>query len=279
MRNKSALMMIAVSVVMGLIAVVVAAQWLGQQASLATNQVVVAAREVQLGSPLTPDMLRTVEWPRSSLPDGAIQNEKDLDGRVVKTSLQRGEPILESKLAPVGTKGGLSSVISEGKRAITVKVNEVIGVAGFALPGNLVDVMVNTKDENEKPVSKIVLEQILVLAVAQEANRDETKPKVVNAVTLEVTPEQAEKLDLARSVGNLSLVLRNQLDKDGAMTDGARKNDLLQTVAAPELPKPQPEPRAVKVIYRSKPVKRAPTAPEKDKVEMIKGVHKSSVEF
>jgi pilus assembly protein CpaB len=279
MRNKSAVMMIAVSVVMGLIAVVVAAQWLGQQASLATNQVVVAAREIQLGSPLTPDMLRTVEWPRSSLPDGAIQNEKDLDGRVVKTSLQRGEPILESKLAPVGTKGGLSSVISEGKRAITVKVNEVIGVAGFALPGNLVDVMVNTKDENEKPISKIVLEQILVLAVAQEANRDETKPKVVSAVTLEVTPEQAEKLDLARSVGNLSLVLRNQLDKDGAMTDGARKNDLLQTVAAPEPPKPQPQPQAVKLIYRSKSVKRAPATPEKNKVEMIKGVHKSSVEF
>lgn len=279
MRNKSAVMMIAVSVVMGLIAVVVAAQWLGQQASLATNQVVVATREIQLGSPLTPDMLRTVEWPRSSLPDGAIQNEKDLDGRVVKTSLQRGEPILESKLAPVGTKGGLSSVISEGKRAITVKVNEVIGVAGFALPGNLVDVMVNTKDENEKPVSKIVLEQILVLAVAQEANRDETKPKVVNAVTLEVTPEQAEKLDLARSVGNLSLVLRNQLDKDGAMTAGARKNDLLQTVAASEPPKPQPRPQAVKVVYRSKPVKHAPAGPEKDKVEMIKGVHKSSVEF
>jgi pilus assembly protein CpaB len=271
MRNKSALIMIAVSVVMGLAAVVVAAQWLGQQGSLATRKVVVAAREIQLGSPLTSDMLRIVEWPRSSLPDGVIQNEKDLDGRVVKTSLQRNELVLENKLAPLGTKGGLSSVISEGKRAITVKVNEVIGVAGFALPGNLVDVMVSTKDDADKPVSKIVLEQILVLAVAQEANRDETKPKVVSAVTLEVTPGQAEKLDLARSVGSLSLVLRNQLDKNGSMTSGARKNDLLQ-VTAPEPPK------AVKVVHRSKPVRRA-RAPQKDKVEMIKGVHKSTVAF
>jgi pilus assembly protein CpaB len=275
MRNKSALIMIAVSVVMGLAAVVVAAQWLGQQGSLATKKVVVAAREIQLGSPLTSDMLRIVEWPRSSLPDGVIQNEKDLDGRVVKTSLQRNEPVLENKLAPLGTKGGLSSVISEGKRAITVKVNEVIGVAGFALPGNLVDVMVSTKDDADKPVSKIVLEQILVLAVAQEANRDETKPKVVSAVTLEVTPEQAEKLDLARSVGSLSLVLRNQRDKNGTTTSGARKNDLLQ-VTAPEPPKAPPQ--AVKMAQRSKPVARA-RAPKKDKVEIIKGVHKSSVDF
>lgn len=276
MRNKGALIMVAVSAVMGLTAVVVAAQWLGQQSALATNKVVVAARDIQLGSPLTSDALRSVDWPSSSLPDGAIKNEKDLDGRVVKTSLQRGEPILESKLAPLGTKGGLSSVISEGKRALTVKVNEVIGVAGFALPGNLVDVMVNTKDEADKPVSKIVLEQILVLAVAQEASRDETKPKVVSAVTLEVTPEQAEKLDLARSVGSLSLVLRNQLDKDGTTSAGARKNDLLQVAAAPEPPKPQP--KATKAVYRPKPA-RKPAAPQKDAVEMIKGVHKSSVEF
>jgi pilus assembly protein CpaB len=274
MRNKSALMMIAVSVVMGLAAVVVAAQWLGQQSSLSTQKVVVAAREIHLGSPITSDMLRTVDWPRISVPDGTIQNEKDLDSRVVRTNLQRGEPILQSRLAPLGTKGGLSSVINEGKRAITVKVNEVIGVAGFALPGNQVDVIVSTKDEADKPVSKIVLERILVLAVAQEANRDETKPKVVSAVTLEVSPEQAEKLDLARSVGSLSLALRNQLDKNGTTTPGARKNDLLQ-ITAPEPPKAQPKP-VTAVHHRPAPYVRAP---QRDKVEMIKGVHKSSVEF
>ena len=110
-------------------------------------------------------------------------------------------------------------------------MNEVVGVAGFALPGTFVDIMVNTQEEGAKrdsdhSVSKIVLERILVLAVAQEADRDDTKPKVVNAVTLEVTPEQAEMLDLARSVGTLSLVLRNQGDPDAASTAGATKAKL-----------------------------------------------------
>ncbi len=279
MRNKSALGMIAVSVLLGLGAVTVAARWLGEQATLATNKVVVAARDIQLGSPLTPDMVRTVDWPSSSLPDGAIREVAELDARVVKTSLLRGEPILETKLAPVGTKGGLSSLITEGRRAITVKVNEVIGVAGFALPGNHVDVMVNTKDEAEKPVSKIVLEQILVLAVAQEANRDETKPKVVSAVTLEVTPEQAERLDLARSIGNLSLVLRNQLDREVAATDGARRPELLEKLAAvpPPATAAAPKSQPVKVVYRTRPAKTE--ARKAETVEVIKGVHKSSVEF
>ena len=278
MRNKSAMGMIAVSVLLGLGAVTVAARWLSDQATLATNKVVVAARDIPLGSPLTADMLRTVDWPSSSLPDGAIREEVQLESRVVKTSLLRGEPILETKLAPVGTKGGLSSLITEGRRAITVKVNEVIGVAGFALPGNHVDVMVNTKDEADKPISKIVLEQILVLAVAQEANRDETKPKVVSAVTLEVTPQEAERLDLARSIGSLSLALRNQLDRNVAATDGARKPELLNTVvevpavaAAPATPAP------AKVVYRPRPARTE--VRKSDIVEMIKGVHKSDVEF
>src|SRR5690242_7883607 len=185
MRNRKAVLMIGFSAVMGLVAVIIAAKWLGQKALLATSQVVVAARDVQLGTALSADMMKTVEWPSNALPDGAITDLKSLETRVVRTGLQRGEPILAARLAPIGTKGGLSSVISEGKRAVTVRVNEVVGVAGFALPGNLVDVMVNAKDGNDRPVSKIVLEQILVLAVAQEANRDETKPKVVSAVTLE----------------------------------------------------------------------------------------------
>ena len=132
----------------------------------------------------------------------------------MRTSLARGEPVIESKLAPVGTKGGLSAVIADGSRAITVRVNDVVGVAGFALPGNYVDVIVNTQEQQGKTdgqsISKIVLEHILVLAVAQQVSRDDTAPKVVNAVTLEVTPDQAERLDLARSVGTLSLVLRKR---------------------------------------------------------------------
>jgi pilus assembly protein CpaB len=202
----------------------------------------------------------------------------------LRATLQQGEPVLESKLAPVGTQGGLSAVISEGKRAITVRVNDVIGVAGFALPGNYVDILVNTVDENarsqgpEKTISKIVLERILVLAIAQEVSRDETKPKVVNAVTLEVTPEEAEKIDLARSVGSLSLVLRNQIDIAPAQTEGVTKQQLLRGDSAPDL---IPEKPAQVSAVKKRAVRRPATQPaaSKDTVEIIKGVERSSHEF
>lgn len=251
MKNTRALVMIVVSLIIGLFAVIMASRWIAQQTSLATSKVVVAAKDVDLGTRLTPEMLTLVEWPRGSVPTGAIQEQSTLlkdpqsqEPRVVKVSVFKGEPILESKLAPVGTKGGLSAVIKEGKRAITVRVNDVVGVAGFALPGNYVDILVNTDDDRTKPdgrnkaISKIVLENILVLAVAQESGRDDTKPKVVSAVTLEVTPEQAENLDLARSVGTLSLVLRNQIDTAAVLTDGANKQQLLKRVNETELAKP-----------------------------------------
>jgi len=281
MKNTRALVMLGVAVLLGALAVTMAARWLGQQSDIATNRVVVAARDIELGSPLTPDMLTSVEWPSGSLPAGALNDPALLANRVVKTTVLRGEPVLESKLAPVGTKGGLSAVIAEGKRAITVKVNEVVGVAGFALPGNYVDIMVNTIDERENEISKIVLENILVLAVAQEAGRDETKPKVVNAVTLEVAPDEAERIDLARSVGTLSLVLRNQIDKTQTQTDGIRKRELLgggapQPVAAQSVRAPRKA-----AVRRSQPVaaKPTPVSNENVKVEVIKGMSRSEVEF
>ena len=249
MKNPRAIAMLVLSVVIGLVATVVASGWVAQQGRAASNKVVVAAVDIDLGSKLNPQQLKTVDWPSGSLPNGAITDPQTLQDRVVKTSVMRGEPILDAKLAPIGSSGGLSAVIPEGKRAITVRVNDVIGVAGFALPGNYVDIVVNTQLDNEghgdKQISKIVLQHILVLAVAQEANRDETKPKVVNAVTLEVTPEQAEKLDLARSVGTLSLVLRNQIDKEKVQTAGITKSqlfgekELVPVVAAAPAPKPR----------------------------------------
>ncbi|MDR3390403.1 MAG: Flp pilus assembly protein CpaB [Sulfuriferula sp.] len=282
--------MIAVSVAVGLGAVVLASRWMSEQTSVSTTKIVVAANDIDLGTPLTPQMLKLLDWPNGSVPQGAIQDPKTLDTRVVKVSLQRGEPILESKLAPLGTKGGLSAVISEGKRAMTVRVNDVIGVAGFALPGNYVDIMVNTEDDSikgegkNKIISKIVLEHMLVLAVAQEASRDETKPKVVNAVTLEVTPEEAEKLDLARSVGSLSLVLRNQMDSSEVTTGGANKTNMLQRLNEPEAVPEKPaapqttvvEKKVVKkvIVYRA-PARKA----SKEKIEVIKGTQTSDHEF
>jgi pilus assembly protein CpaB len=275
--------MLVLSVIIGLVATVVASGWVAQQGRAASNKVVVAAVDIDLGSRLNPQQLKTIDWPSGSLPNGAVTDPQTLQDRVVKTSVMRGEPILEAKLAPIGSSGGLSAVIPEGKRAITVRVNDVIGVAGFALPGNYVDIVVNTQLDNEghgdKQISKIVLEHILVLAVAQEANRDETKPKVVNAVTLEVTPEQAEKLDLARSVGTLSLVLRNQVDKQGGETAGIMKRqllagDLLKTAEPPPAVQRKPGPR------HRKPAAPAPTViVVKETVEVIKGVQKGSVEF
>lgn len=280
MRNRKAVVMIAFSGLMGLIAVFIAAKWLGARATVATSQVVVAARDIQLGTALTPDMIKTTEWPAGALPDGAITDLKALEARVVRTAVGRGEAILEKKLAPVGTKGGLSSVISEGKRAVTVRVNEVVGVAGFALPGNLVDVMVNAKDAQDKSVSKIVLEQILVLAVAQEANRDETKPKVVSAVTLELSPGEAERLDLARSVGNLSLVLRNQLDKLEVKTNGVRTSDLLRIGTAEAAPAKATAVAAPAPRRATRPTPApAPAVETKPRLEVIKGTHKSTVEY
>ncbi len=275
MKNPRALLMIAFSLLAGAAAVLLAAKWLGARASAATQEVVVAAKDLDLGTALDASMLQVVGWPSASVPEGAVSDPKSLDVRVIRTTVLRGEPILEAKLAPVGTKGGLSAVIPEGKRAITVKVNEVIGVAGFALPGNYVDVMVNTRDDREdKPVSMIVLEHILVLAVAQEASRDATRPKVVNAVTLEVTPEQAEKLDLARSVGQLSLALRNQVDKAPTVTAGVRKADLLRSAAAPATV------RAPAVLASAKGrTPPAAAAPGKDKVEIIRGMQKSTAEL
>jgi pilus assembly protein CpaB len=238
-KRTRGLVMLLLALLAGLSAVMIAARWMKAQGK-AGHRIVVASGDVEVGAKLVPEMLQLVNWPRGSVPPGAFTELTALQGRVSKATLARGEPVLEAKLAPAGTKGGLSAVVGEGKRAMTVRVNDVIGVAGFALPGNYVDIMVNThevgsrdrKDE-DKSISKIVLERILVLAVAQEANRDETKPKVVNAVTLEVTPQQAEALDLARSVGTLSLVLRNQIDPQPGGTAGATKDTLLGAQAQP----------------------------------------------
>ena len=231
MKNLKAFALLFVALTMGLAAAVYAATWVSKQGNVGSNKVIVAAVDIELGSKINPQMLSATDWPSGSTPPGAFKDIKELQDRVVKVSVLRGDAVLERKLAPVGTQGGLSAVIADGKRAMTVRVNDVVGVAGFALPGNYVDVMVNAqqdkgKSEENKQISKTVLEHVLVLAVAQESGRDDTKPKVVSAVTLELTLEDSEKLDLARSVGTLSLVLRNQVDKRTVATSGITKSQL-----------------------------------------------------
>lgn len=288
MKNTRTILVLAIAILSGLAAVLLASRWLTQQSNNGVAHIVVANTDISLGQRLMPELFKLVDWPASSTPPGAFTEIAMLDGRVVKTSLMRGEPVLEGKLAPLGTKGGLSAVIGEGRRAITVRVNDVIGVAGFALPGNFVDIIVNTQREGERNsstdqnISKIVLERILVLAVAQEAGRDETKPRVVNAVTLEVTPEQAEKLDLARSVGTLSLALRNQIDPQPGTTLGATKTTLLDEkgglmkVAAAASAPAKPA-AAKKTVKRDKsiPVTASSSVVNAACIGVITGVHNS----
>ena len=269
MRSSRALMMILVSLLAGVMAIVFAARWLNQQTAMATRKVAVANVNLDLGQQIAAEHFRMVDWPSGSVPEGAFSDPDELTDRVTRINLMRNEPVLEAKLAPKGTRGGLSAVIAEGKRAITVRVNDVVGVAGFALPGNYVDVIVSTKDERkpkeEQNISKIVLEQILVLAVGEEAGRDDTKPKAVKAVTLEVTPEQAEALDLARSVGQLSLVLRNQVDTVPVATQGITKDALLG------FEPPAPAPAVVKVRN----IVRRAAPPPKECVEVFNGRSRS----
>ena len=276
--------MIAVALVMALAAVVLAAQWIAGQSASNSNKVAVALLDIGMGTRVAPELIHMVDWPVNSMPPGAIVDAKTLEGRITRTNIRRGEPLMESKLAPAGTSGGLSAVVAAGKRAMSVRVNDVVGVAGFALPGNFVDILVNTQSDSggdtgarEQAISKIVLERILVLAIAQESNRDDTKPKVVNAVTLELTPEQVEKLDLARSVGTLSLVLRNQIDPLSANTGGATKSSLLdEGKPQPVAHAPAPAPAAAPVAPRPPAPRPAPAG---DKVDMIKGLERSSQQF
>jgi len=281
--------MIGVALILALAAVVVAAQWIAGQSAGNSNKVAVALLDISMGARITPELVHMVDWPASSMPVGAMVDLKTLEGRITRGNIQRGEPISESRLAPAGTTGGLSAVVAAGKRAMTVRVNDVVGVAGFALPGNFVDILVNTQNDSggdnsvrEQAISKIVLERILVLAIAQESNRDDTKPKVVNAVTLELTPEQVEKLDLARSVGTLSLVLRNQVDPQSANTEGATKSSLLDDG--------KPRAAAIAKLTNTPPAAQAPVAAaprpaaaprkiERDTVEVIKGLERSSQQF
>ena len=264
MHATRLLLSLGLALAAALAAVLLAAQWSARPAP-DMKKIAVAAADIPPGARLRADLLQLAEWPSGSAPQGAFDSVAALDGRITRGVLLRGEPVQESRLAEPGATGGLSAMVAQGKRAMTVRVNDVVGVAGFALPGNFVDILVSTQEERrpagerETSISKLVLERILVLAVAQEAGQGDTRPKVVNAVTLEVTPAQAEQLDLARSVGQLSLVLRNQVDQAPARTSGATKHSLLQTAAPVAAPSPMPRPA------------RQPAPPQRECAQVLTG--------
>jgi len=225
--RASTIVMIATAVVFGVLAVFVAQSWLNRQADLrmksldsqrkpvSTSVVVVARSPLRFGMQITPQMLREIEWPGEAIPAGAFTSIRELtegDKRSVLASIEANEPIVGSKITGPGQKATLSAVLLDGMKAVTIRVNDVEGVAGFVLPGDRVDVLVTRQQEKESGSSDVVLQGIRVLAIDQVADDRTDKPMVVKAVTLEVDTVSAQKLSLAASIGNLSLMLRKAGD-------------------------------------------------------------------
>lgn len=190
----------------------------------ADHQVAVAARDLELGAVLRSEDIRLIDWPSSSLPQGYSGNPATLIGRGVMAPVTTNEPLLDSKLAGKGSGGGLPIIIPDGMRGISVKVDEVIGVAGFVLPGTRVDVVVvvEPRGSGGEPTSRVILQNVRVLAAGQSIQHDaEGKPQTVTVITLMVTPQEAELLALASNQGRIQLALRNTLDTAEAPTPGA----------------------------------------------------------
>jgi pilus assembly protein CpaB len=208
--------------------------------SLPTRPVVVAASDLELGAELRPDDLRVVQWPQSAMPMGAFSSPEEIVGRGLVMPVIQNEPILPMKLAGKDAGSGLPVVIPEGKRAVSVRVNEVIGVAGYVLPGTKVDVLATASptDKREDMTTKLVLSNVQVLAAGTKIEQDgeQGKPMSVNVVTLLVTPEESEKLTLGATEGKIQLALRNPLDKEMPETPGIQPASLLGGARAARKP-------------------------------------------
>ena len=198
----------------------------------ASSQVIVASRDMQIGRVLTPSDIKQVDWPSRNMPLGYSTSPAEVVGRGLLTPVRANEPLLTNKLALKEAGGGLTITIPAGKRAMSVKVDEVIGVAGFVLPGTRVDVVVTLDQlaKYEEPTTKLILQNITVLAAGQTVQENEQgEPQTVTVVTLVVTPDEGEKLALSASKGRIQLALRNRLDLDTVETNGIRSKSLITT--------------------------------------------------
>jgi pilus assembly protein CpaB len=236
--------------------------------SMWTRPVIVAAVDLDLGAELRPEDVRIVEWPAAAVPSTAFATADEVVGRGLILPVVENEPILANKLAAKGAGAGLPPVIPEGMRALSVRVNDVVGVAGYVLPGTHVDVVatVNPTQQHPDVTSKVILTNVLVLAAGTKIERDtdQGKPISVSVVTLLVDPSEAERLTLASTEGKIQLALRNPLDKAAPATPGIRPAALMgsATAARPAVPRPRP---AAQVATAAPPPAPLPT------VEMIRG--------
>ena len=199
--------------------------------SIPTRPVVVAAADLDVGAELRREDVRIIDWPANGVPANAIGDPKEVIGRGIVLPVIQNEPILPNKLASAEAGSGLPPAIPPGLRAVSVRVNEVIGVAGYVLPGTRVDVVatVSPTGSNQDMTSKVVLTNVQVLAAGTKIERDtdKDKPMPVSVVTLLVNPEEAERLTLASTEGKIQLALRNPLDTTMPLTQGIRPAALL----------------------------------------------------
>ena len=286
MRNRRLILALTGAVLCGLLGVTLITRYISniQAYTRDLGEVVVAKTDIQLGEKITAEQLTLLPMPNGSVPEGAFRKASGVVGRVAITRIGLREPITLSKLAPEGTEGGLSAVIPQGYRAMTVKVDDIVGVSGFIMPGSFVDVVaiiVPPGDNQSKgPISKIVLQSIKVLASGPKIDTPENQrtPAEVRAVTLQVTPEQAEKLVLAANEGKLQLVMRNYTDQDDAATRGANKNTLLLGDSVIPQPEP-PSDKTEKKPVQFKPAKRVSVVPVRAETPAPLPVARKSVEL
>jgi pilus assembly protein CpaB len=233
----------------------------------ATRQVFIAVADISPGTAISATAVKAVNWPQAVIPPKSASSMREIEGRVVKGPIPQGNPILSSMLAPEGTAAGLSGILEDGKRALTVKVDEVTGVAGFLHPGDHVDVLMDlslkTQGQQEH-FSKTILHDITILTTGQIwEQKGDSKPMVVNTVTLELTPENAEVLNLASNEGKIRLALRNRNNKTIAQTQGVTTSILLGGVA---------DKKESKVAATLPPV-------HEKRVEVIKGLDRSEAKL
>ena len=265
-RQKRTLVVVTVAVVMAAVATFaifrVVQHMPAQQVEIPTATVVVAAETIPVGTLLEERHLRTVSWPARSPVEGAVANPKELVGRGVLAPIGVNEPVTLTKVAGPESGSGLPPVIPAGMRAISVRVNEVIGVAGFVVPGTRVDVVVTvTTKNNNEPMTRTVVSNVQVLTAGtkfdQEQARKDGKPMETSVVTLMVLPADAERIALAQNEGKLNLALRNPLDVQPTTTQGIRMASLL----SPAGEQPVIDPVANKVVHKARVPRAAAPAP------------------
>jgi len=252
-------------------------------AARTTVRIALATRDLEVGTILKDEDVKVEDWP-GAVPAGATARAQDLVGRGVTTAIYAREPMIESRLAPKGAGGGLAAMIPQGMRAVAIRVNEVVGVAGFVVAGMHVDILISGNSPggngNLGTLTKTMLQNIEVLSAGQDFKKDaEGKPIMVQVVNLLVTPEQAEQLSLASNQTTIQLILRNPLDHQMTQTPGAAMAQLF-TGGKLKLPQPvesaaaRPRPEPKPVVVHEPPKKEAPFV-----MELLSGTKKAEAKF